>query len=167
MCFEGSVKKKGLIPVDYAAPSRDSGDDDIGNDEGGTAHNAWCPDEDELLARNRDLENEPQMARKRFAIAELRKTVPVSAYLGKLLPDVGGKSMESIPPPFVVLFGSVLQSFCAGPRHCEAPRCRMWLLLLLEALATEEFGMKIFPRAKPNRIFTTVGHFARVSNDPS
>lgn len=139
-----------------------SGGDD---DEVETTQQTWRPGPEDLLARNTELAQDPEMAGKRFAIPAMRKTAPVSAYLAKLLPSVDGMSMEAVPPPYVVVFNAVLQSFCAERSHRIIPDkvCRMWLLLLTEALVTEEFGMEIFPKAKPNRIFTVVGHFARVS----
>jgi len=151
----GAVVKKGMIPPDTAPTVED----------GATSQETWCPQPEFLEECNRKLQQDPEMSGKLFVLPEAGKTTSVSAQLLKLLPDVDGKRLEHIPPTYVVLFNAVLQGFCADPDHSviSGPVCRIWLVLLMEALVTQDFGLEIFPKASKDRIFYVVGHFVRVS----
>lgn len=127
---------------------------------------AWCPGPEQLDALNAALAQDPDMRGKRFDVPPVSNTVaPASQYLTKLLPDLDGQSLDTIPASYVVVFNAVLQTFYADPGQTVMSRkvCRMWLVLLLEALATEVFRMRIFPKTTPTRVYSRVGDFVRVS----
>lgn len=136
-------------------------------DAEGDSTSTWCPDPAVLLARNDVLAQDPEMVGKRFDVPDSRaKSTPVSTCLGRLLPILDGKSLGDMPVPHETVFNAMLQSFCAAPGFAilaPAPT-RMWLLVLLEALVVDDFGMTILPRTRASRVFTTVGHFVRVSS---
>ncbi|CAM9538930.1 unnamed protein product, partial [Ectocarpus fasciculatus] len=136
-------------------------------DAEGDSTSTWCPDPAVLLARNDVLAQDPEMVGRRFDVPDSRaKSTPVSTCLGRLLPILDGKSLGDMPVPHETVFNAMLQSFCAAPGFAilaPAPT-RMWLLVLLEALVVDDFGMTILPRTRASRVFTTVGHFVRVSS---
>lgn len=154
-----AVVKKGLLAAGSLTPG------DAADNAEGTPEQPWCPQPEELMARNLVLGQDPEMVGKRFVLPDGGKTKPVSTYLLKILPGLDGQFLDSVPPSYVVAFNAVLQSFCADPLHVviSTAVCRVWLVLLLEALIIEEFSMLLFPKASPSRLFSVVGHFDRVS----
>ncbi|CAN0445363.1 unnamed protein product, partial [Pylaiella littoralis] len=138
-----AVLKKGLLSAEVSTVS------------------TWQPTEEELAAKNAELATLPDMAGKRFEVEP--RVRPASTYFGNLLPSLGGRSLEQMPSPYVTVFNSVLQAFCAAPEHAILTPAitRMWFLVLLEAVLVEEYEMKILPKATKKRVFELVGKFSR------
>lgn len=149
----GSVEKKGQLPA------ADEGSTSEGED---LPQETWCPTPEELEERNITLAADPEMKNKQFKVVD--KTCPVSTLLLRILPSIHDRSLDKLPPPHVVIFNAILQSFCADPSHAVMTTavCRMWLVLLMESIAVHELHMRIFPKTKADRVFERVGDFMKV-----